>query len=88
MKNTITTLNNLHADYIHKFDSKTDKFRTYLSRYSLKCYYRVNRQGNEIKRYSLAYGYTNETREMTRFEMIKALKNAIDTNEPLLKIGV
>ena len=88
MKNTIQNLDNLYSDYIDKFEHKNDMFKRYLSDYSLKCYYLSNANNNTIKRYSLCHGAYNETKEMTRSQMIKALKNAIDNNQPLLKIGV
>lgn len=83
MKNTITTLENLHSDYVNKFEHKR-----YLSLFSLRCYHRRNVKGNKIYRYTLVHSHANETKEMTRLEMIKALKNSIDNNQPLLKIGV
>ena len=87
MKNTIQTLENLHSDYVSKFDPKPDRFKRYLSQYSLKCYHRMNRNGNKIYRYSICHGVASETQEMTRAQMINALKNAIDNNKPLLRLG-
>lgn len=88
MNNSINTLECLYSDYVDIFEHKSDRFKSYLSDYSLKCYHLVNAKNNTIKRYSLCHGSYNETKEMTRIQMIKALKNAIDNNNPLIKIGV
>jgi ribosomal protein S7 len=48
----------------------------------------MNRNGNKIYRYSICHGVASETQEMTRSQMINALKNAIDSNTPLLRVGV
>ena len=88
MRNTIQNLDNLYSDYVGKFDPAPNTLIKYFSRFSLKCYYKTNQNGNTIYRYSLAHGWSNETKEMTRSQMIKALKNAIDNNQPLIKIGV
>lgn len=88
MNNSINTLECLYSDYVDKFEYKKDMLKSYLSSYSLKCYYLRNANNNTIKRYSLCHGSYNETKEMTRIQMIKALKSAIDNNQPLIKIGV
>ena len=88
MNNSINTLECLYSDYVDMFEHKKDMFKSYLSDYSLKCYHLVNANNNTIKRYSLCHGSYNETKEMTRIQMIKALKSAIDNNQPLIKIGV
>ena len=88
MDNSINTLECLYSDYVDIFEHKADRFKSYLSDYSLKCYHLKNTNNNTIKRYSLCHGSYNETKEMTRIEMIKAFKSAIDNNQPLIKVGV
>lgn len=88
MRSTIQNLDNLYSDYVGKFDPAPNTLIKYFSRLSLRCYYLPNQNGNTIKRYTIAHGYKGETDRMTRFQMIKALKSAIDNNQPLIKIGV
>lgn len=88
MKYNKITLENLFSDYVSLFETNQDRFKGYLSAYSLKCYHLRNESGNEIYRYTVCHGFTNETREHTLKGMIDAIKSAIDTRTPLLKLGV
>lgn len=88
MKYNKITLENLFSDYVALFETNQGSIKSYLSVYSLKCYHLRNESGNKIYRYTLCHGFTNETREHTLKGMIDAIKSAIDTSTPLIKIGV
>jgi hypothetical protein len=88
MKYTKITLENLFSDYVLLFETNQDSFKSYLSAYSLKYYHLRNKSGNNIYRYTVCHGFTNETKEYTLSGMINAIKSAIDTSTPLLKLGV
>lgn len=87
MRYTKQTLNNLFSDYVSKFERKSGNW---LSDYSLKCYHLRNKNGNKIYRYTVCHGHfcLNETKEMTLKQAIIAINTALETNKPLLKIGV
>jgi hypothetical protein len=85
MKFNKITLENLFSDYVVKYESKR---KSYLINYSLKCYHLRNKNNNTIYRYTIAYGYSCETREMTLKQMILALSESLKTNKPLLTAGI
>ena len=90
MRYTKQALDNLFSDYVRTFEPKDERFKRYLSEYSLKCYHLRNKNGNKIYRYTLCHGHfcLNETKEMTLKQAIIAINTALETNKPLLKIGV
>ena len=88
MKYTKITLENLFSDYVALFETNQGSIKSYLSAYSLKCYHLRNKSGNKIYRYTVCHGACSETKEYTLTGMIKAIKSAIDTSTPLIKIGV
>ena len=88
MKYNKITLENLFSDYVSLFETNQDRFKGYLSAYSLKCYHLRNKSGNKIYRYTVCNGSFNETKEHTLTGMIKAIKSAIDKSTPLINIGV